>query len=268
MDVLDGIILGAVQGLTEFLPVSSSGHLVLAQAILGVETPGIFLEISTHGATLLAILVYFRKRILALGLHFFALFRLSSATAEEKEDLALIAYLLLASIPAGLAGFLLKKHVEAAFENPRLTVAMLCVTGIFLLLTRAAPAPKARWTPLRALAVGVAQAMALLPGISRSGSTVGTGLFLRIEGEKAAEFSFLLAIPAIAGATLLEAVHLTGTPDLLPVACGFLTALVTGYGAIVLLLGALRRRSLWLFGFYCLAVGATGLLLFAVLPGS
>jgi len=263
MNLLEGILLGAVQGITEFLPISSSGHLVLAQAVLGVDEPGIFLEVSTHAATLLAILVYYRKKILGLLAHLAALPRYSRASPDEREGLAMIGFLLLGSVPAGLAGFLLKDHVESAFESPFLALLMLCVTGAFLLSTRVAPAPGSKLTLPRALAIGLAQAFALIPGISRSGSTIGTGLFLKIEGEKAAEFSFLLAVPAIAGASLIEALKLKEIPLTAPHVASFLTALVTGYAAIFLLLGVARKRSLWLFGFYCVSVGVAGMIYLA-----
>ena len=264
MNLLEGIILGAVQGITEFLPISSSGHLVLAQAVLGVDAPGIFLEISTHAATVLAVLVYYRKRILVLLKNLLALPRLATATPEEREGLTLMGFLLLASIPAALVGFLLRGPIEDAFESPRLVLVMLLATGAFLLATRFAPAPGAKWSPGRALAAGLAQAAAILPGVSRSGSTIGAGLFLKIDGEKAAEFSFLLAVPAILGATLLHALDATGELPWVPTAAAFVTAFVTGLGAIVVLLGALRRKSLWLFGPYCLAMGVGGLIYLAV----
>lgn len=263
MNLLEGIILGAVQGITEFLPISSSGHLVLAQAVLGVDAPGIFLEISTHAATVLAVLVYYRRRILGLLGNLLALPRLSTAGPEEKEGLALVGMLLVASVPAALAGFLLRGPVESAFESPLLVLVMLTATGIFLLATRFAPAPGARWSAGRAIAVGLAQAVSILPGISRSGSTIGMGLFLKIDGEKAAEFSFLLAVPAILGATLLHLLDMTGELPLVPTLAAFVTAFVTGYSAILLLLRALRRKSLWLFGVYCLTVGGFGMVYLA-----
>ncbi len=275
MNLLEGILLGAVQGVTEFLPISSSGHLVLAGDVLGVWSragdDALFLIVMTHTATMLAVLAYFRKPIRALLASLPALRHPGDASDQDRENLALAGYLLLASLPAGLAGLLLKVLLEERFEDlvrrPALVLAMLCATGAFLLATRWTSTSTARWTPLRALLVGVAQAIALLPGVSRSGATIGTGLFLKVKEEKAAEFSFLLAVPAIAGATVIEALTAPLPRDLLPASAAFVTAFLSGLLAIALLLGVLRKKSLWLFGFYCLAVGAGGLVLLAAQAG-
>ncbi|MHC4778519.1 MAG: undecaprenyl-diphosphate phosphatase [Planctomycetota bacterium] len=259
MDLLEGIVLGAVQGITEFLPISSSGHLVLAQALLNVDSPGIFLEIATHAATVLAVLAYYRRKILVLIANLGALPRLSSASEEERAGLALIGMLLIASVPAGLVGLLLQDAIEKAFESPVLVLAMLTVTGVFLLATRLAPFGDSPRTLPRALAVGVAQAAAILPGISRSGSTIGTGLFTGADPEKAAEFSFLLSVPAIVGATLLHVLKVKEAPPMVPMAAAFVTAFFTGLIAIALLIRVLKKRSMWIFGIYCLVLGIVGM---------
>jgi undecaprenyl-diphosphatase len=258
MDWTEGIALGVVQGFTEFLPVSSSGHLVLAQALLGVRVPGILLEVTVHAATLLAVLLYFRKRLLALALSLRALARWRSAAEEEREGVRTMAALALATLPAAVAGLAFKDAVESAFEDPRLVCALLAATGVGLLATRFAPAPGAATTPPRALAVGCAQALALLPGISRSGSTIAAALFLRIEGARAAEFSLLLSIPAVGGALLLEGREIAAVEHAGPLAAAFAAAFLSGLLAIALLFRVLQRRSFWLFGVYCLAAGAAG----------
>jgi undecaprenyl-diphosphatase len=259
MNLLEGILLGAVQGLTEFLPVSSSGHLVLAQALFGIREPGILLEVAVHVATLLAVLIYFSRRLLALAASVASVvFCWETAIEAEKADARFVGFLLLASIPAGIAGLLFRDALEKAFEDPRLVCAFLAATGLILLATRLAPAPGASMNAARALLVGTAQGLALLPGISRSGSTISAGLFLRLDGERAAEFSLLLSIPAVAGAALLEARKIESLAVPLPLAAAFLAAFATGMLAIVLLFGVLRKRTFWLFGIYCLAAGAAG----------
>ncbi|MBN1433555.1 undecaprenyl-diphosphate phosphatase, partial [Candidatus Fermentibacterales bacterium] len=213
MSWLEAAALGALQGLTEFLPVSSSGHLVLGRAMLGIPPGGVTFEVVVHLGTMAAILMVFGRDLLSL---------LSGAARLEATSLRMLGVLAAASVPAALAGLLLRSSIEGLFGSPVLVSVMLLVTGTLLWITRFAPradvpiAPRAdvpapgpahgECSPgfSRGLAIGVAQAVAIIPGISRSGATIAAGLMVGVERRAAAEFSFLLAIPAIAGAALLD----------------------------------------------------------------
>ena len=261
MNLLEAIVLGCVQGVTEFLPISSSGHLVLAKCLLGVNVEGVQLEVVVHLATLVAILVYYRRTLLRLfqGI-------IGPRGPDRTNALRYVGFLALGSVPAGLAGFFLKDSFESAFTSPRLVAAMLMATGVFLLATGLAPKNQARPLSIpRALAMGLAQAFAILPGVSRSGTTVGTGLWTGLGGKDAAEFSFLLAVPAIAGAGLLTVLKGGwGDIEILPMAGAFTMSLVTGYLSLLFLLRLLEKERLHWFGPYCLAVGAGALVWLSV----
>jgi len=247
-----GVLLGLVQGLTEFLPVSSSGHLVLAETLAGVETPGVFVEVALHVATLASVLVVYGGRLWSL---------LQGVLRGRRDDLRYAGLLAAATVPAGLVGVLLNDVVERAFDSLAAAGAGFLVTGIVLWSTRRAPLPpdpgRPRWVD--ALAIGLAQAGAILPGISRSGSTVSAGLWCRLAPAPAAEFSFLMAVPGIAGAALLEsreAVADIGAVGAIPLAAGCVVALVSGVWAIRFLVTVLQRGRLYGFAPYCWAVGA------------
>lgn len=256
MTYFDAAILGVLQGLTEFLPISSSGHLVLVQAILGVKQPGVSFEILVHLATLLAVILYFRTQV--------GLLLKSVVTKSMKRERGIVAYLIIGIMPAGIAGLLFKEQVEQAFSNPAVTSIMLFVTGLILLSTRL---PKGGNKPISfvsAIIIGVGQAIALLPGISRSGATISAGIMCKVEPSKAAEFSFLLAIPAILGAVVLQAEELLNLDsDLLgPYFVGVLFSFLLGLVAVHSVLEIVRRGKLDYFAYYCFAAGVVGLYLF------
>jgi undecaprenyl-diphosphatase len=272
LTTLEAIFLGALQGVTEFLPVSSSGHLVIAQALLGEQEPGVLLEVSLHFGTLLAILFVFRKdlaRVVRDGLCG-ARMRLGGAGADtvmEAHPHYRAAWAVaIGTIPAGLAGVLLKSGAEQLLDSPAVAGVCLMATGVLLLLIPLAPeGEEAPVDPGRGLLVGVAQAFALLPGISRSGSTIAVGRFLRLGPETAARFSFLLAIPAVAGAALLEFVGvfrngITTETGSLALAAGTLTSVVVGVVSLIWLMRIIRRGKLHWFGLYCLPLGVLVLL--------
>lgn len=252
MSVWESLILGFVQGATEFLPVSSSGHLVIAQTLLEVDLPGVSFEVAVHLATLLSILLVYRTRVgdLARG-----------ALNGDAEALRYIALVVVATIPAGLAGVFAKDWIERLFDDPYTPGIALVVTG-FILWSSRGPIQRASGTLpswAGALFIGVAQAFALVPGISRSGSTVVAALWLGIEAREAAAFSFLMAIPAIAGAAVLQLPEIgtasgTGlTPTIL--IGGGIMAGVTGVLAIRTFVAMLAKRSFHLFAPYCWVVG-------------
>ena len=252
MNYFDAIILGIIQGLTEFLPVSSSGHLVLAEHFLHAKMPGVVFELLLHFGTLLAVLIYFRKKIFFLAKSLFD----STMIAERR----MILYLLLGSIPAGLAGILFKDFFEAAFGAPLMTSIMLLITGLMLLTTTLVKKGNNEINITRSIIVGIGQAVAILPGISRSGATISAGLFCGVKPVAAAEFSFLLSIPAVAGAILLKAkeifsmdTHLIGQ-----YLSGTLISLILGLLSVYMLLGIIKRGKFVYFGIYCLLAGAIG----------
>ncbi len=263
MSPLEAALLGVVQGLTEFLPVSSSGHLVLAQAVLGVSLPGVLFEITVHVATLGAVLWVYRARVAELA---------AGVVRGEGASLRYVGLLALASVPAALLGVGARGTVERAFERPTAAAALLLVTGALVwTVRRTAPAaddPEPGSGP--ALWAGCAQALALLPGISRSGATVAAGVWQGVEPVRMAEFSFLLSVPAIGGAALLQIDGLTGAAAggaAAPLAVGFVAALVSGVAAIRLFVRALEARAFHRFGWYCWAVGGGYLVAAWLVPG-
>lgn len=264
MSVGDLLALALIQGLTEFLPVSSSGHLVLANAMLGLREPGITVEIVLHLGTLLAVILYYRRDLLALlgG----AARWLAGARGERESGAArMILLLVLGTLPAVVAGVLGGERIERFYEDPHRTSWEIIVTGAVLLATLAARRGNRSIDIAGALAIGLCQATALLPGVSRSGMTIAGALFLGIRPEEAARFSFLLSIPAILGAGVVK------IPEMLAqtqqargglLLLGFLVAFVVGYASIAWLLAIVRRGRFGWFGAYCLLIGAVGLLVF------
>jgi len=256
MSYIDAILLGIIQGLTEFLPVSSSGHLVLTQELLGVNEPGVTFELLAHVGTLGAVLVYFRKTIWRLARSLLA--------GGVREDRELVFWVAVGTIPAGFAGVFLEDFFEQAFSSPLLTSVMLLVTGLILLATRLAKHGQRSVGWKSALAMGIGQAMAIMPGISRSGTTIAMGLWTKVEPSRAAEFSFLLAIPVIGGAVILKADELAHlqTDQLGPYLAGTALAFIFGLLAVSAVLTAIRRGKFDYFAYYCFAAGGLGLYLF------
>jgi undecaprenyl-diphosphatase len=245
-----GAVLGVVQGLTEFLPVSSSGHLVVTEAAVGFSMPGVMVEVVLHVATLLAVVIVYWRSLLAL---------IKGGVTGDRRALGGIALLVIGTVPAGLAGFFLKDFFEGTFESLLVVGVDFVITGTILWSVRARTSGTGEPSLGRAGMVGLAQACAILPGISRSGTTIATGLWLDMEPTRAAEFSFLLAIPAIAGAAVLQLPDITANAASVgigPLALSFVAALVSGVLAIRLLILLLRRRAFHVFAPYCWVLGA------------
>ncbi|MBD3385023.1 undecaprenyl-diphosphate phosphatase [candidate division KSB1 bacterium] len=272
MEISDAILLGILQGLTEFLPISSSGHLVLGQYLLGIENQGILFEVIVHFGTLMAVLLAFRKDIYAMLASLRPLFGAGSlkkagAAFNASENMRWTFYILLATLPAVVVGLWLEDRIEAAFASPYLVSFMLLGTAAILLATKFF---KASGRPLQsrsALIIGLAQALAILPGISRSGSTISAGLWQHLSGNDAARFSFLLSIPAILGATLLKSVDLfqqhLEVSVLATLLVGFLFSFVSGYFGIILLLNIVKKGKLYWFAPYCVIIAILGLVFFS-----
>ena len=239
---------GLIQGLTEFLPVSSSGHLVLIPALLGFEEPSLAASVMLHLGTLLAVVAYYRTDLLRL-LHL----------RRDPEARRILLLLAIGTVPAALVGLTLHGPVETVFSEPWLVAVALMVTGAILLFSLLVGKgvrrlAEGRWTD--GVVVGLAQAFALLPGISRSGMTIAAGMAQGFQRKEAARFAFLLSIPAIAGAALLDGMDLVErggfTSDLL---LGMAVAAVVGYLTIAALIRVLTRVGLLPFALYCLAFG-------------
>ena len=256
----DGVLLGFVQGATEFLPVSSSGHLVMGQTLLGLEVPGMALEIALHFATLLSVLVVYRARVGAL---------LAGVWRRDREQLRYAGLLVLASVPAAIAGVGFGDFFASLFDRPAVTGVALLVTGCVVWTARGALArePAAKPGAGTALVMGLAQAAAIVPGISRSGATVVAALWRGLDPREAAAFSFLMSVPAVGGAALLKVPELVagaaagGASGVDAVSTAVLgvaavVACVTGVLAIRAFRAMLESRSLHRFAPYLWAVGA------------
>ncbi len=259
MTVLQGILLGLLQGLTEFLPVSSSGHLALAEHFFGIQSPGVTFEVFVHFGTAMAVVLFFRSRIAGVLL---SIARFLLRLNYDASEVRLALHLILATVPAGLVGYFLAPRIEAAFRSPALVSILLMVTGFILWFSgKLFPGTKARGTWLDAVAIGCAQALAVLPGISRSGSTLTAGLAVGLERRAAAEFAFLLSVPVIFGAaaaSLGDALEV-GIAGGTALGLGTLAAFLSALPAIALLLRAVTAGKLANFAYYCWTVGALSL---------
>ena len=265
MGILEALVLGIVQGLTEFLPLSSSGHLVIVPAILRWPAPPLVFDTTVHLGTLLAVVAVFWRDIGRLLAAWWQ--GLRRRRPLETAEARLAWWVLLGTVPAVLAGVLLEEEFEALFGSPHAVGGFLLGTALLLLLAevlgrRKRPLAEMAWPD--ALLVGLAQAAAIAPGLSRSGATMATGMFRGLTREAATRFSFLLSIPIIAGTGLVQLLKLVrgggGPAEALPLALGFLAAALCGYAAIRLLLAYVRRRPLYPFVAYCLILGLVALL--------
>lgn len=263
MEIIKAIILGAVQGLTEFLPISSSGHLVLVSELLEFQEQGLAFDIFVHFGTLLSVCMVFRKELSAMLAAPLALLR-GRADEELKRFFYWDIYVVVATLPAVFVGLLLKNSIDTIFNNILLVYCMLFVTGIIMSVAHYIKERSVSLNCPRALIIGCAQAMAIFPGLSRSGSTIFAGMALGLNREVVARFSFIMSIPAILGAVVLQSKELFQHPpesgSLLMIAAGTVTSAICGYFAIILLLDIVRRNRLQWFGYYCLLLSSGGLL--------
>ena len=267
MSILQAAILGLVQGLTEFLPVSSSGHLVLGKQILNVTNPEMLsFDVYVHFGTLISVCIVFRDDIGNIIRSFWEAARTQAwkTAYTTSEYFRLGVALIIASIPAAIIGLMFHDQIADAFRDPKLVSVDLVVTGLFLFMTRFPTALEGKRVGVfSGFLIGVAQSIAILPGISRSGSTISTALFLRIPPALAARFSFLLSVPVIAGAALIETktmVHQGVEMGFAPFLVGLVVAAVVGYLSIKLLLRIIERGRFSWFAFYCFVAGIAGIL--------
>lgn len=263
MTVFQALVLGIVQGLGEFLPISSSAHLVLTPWVFGWPDPGLAFDVALHVGTLVAVLWYFRAEWVKLTKSGVALLRTRRADTEEKRRLL---YIVVATIPAAVAGLLLEDYAESTFRSPTLIALTLIVMGIVLwAVDRYAPRdrPLDNMRVRDAVLVGLAQIFALVPGVSRSGSTMTAARGLRFDRQSAAVFSFLMSMPITAAAAVLKAPTLLRGDDRATLIVGIVAAAASGWLAIAVLLRYVSRHSYGLFAVYRLVLGAAVLALVA-----
>ncbi|MCL2727344.1 MAG: undecaprenyl-diphosphate phosphatase [Bacteroidales bacterium] len=262
MSGLEALLLGLLQGFTEFLPVSSSGHLVMGKALFGIETQGVAFEIAVHAATVLSIITVFRKDI---GRLFKACF-----TFKYNDDLRYILMLLLSMFPVLVVGLFLKDRVEALFgEGLALVGAMLLVTAVLLTIAQRIPS---KGLPLKykdALVIGLAQAIAVLPGLSRSGATISTGLWLGKDREAVVKFSFLMVLIPVLGQAFLDLMKGGFAPQASGISIsslliGFFAAYLSGLVACSWMIALVKKAKLWGFVLYCALAGCFCLLFYFI----
>ena len=258
-EIIESVILGIIQGLTEFLPVSSSGHLELAKYFLGddsVAEESMLMTVSLHAATALSTLLIFRKDVAEIlrGLLQF----------RWNEEFAFSLKIILSMIPAALVGLLFEEQLEQLFNRQILLVGvMLIVTGLLLYLADRARNTDKKVSYSNAVVIGIAQAVAILPGISRSGATISTSVLLGIDRERAARFSFLMVVPLILGKMakdILDGDISQSSVDFLPLTAGFIAAFITGALACVWMIKLVKRSKLYYFSIYCFAVAAIAII--------
>jgi undecaprenyl-diphosphatase len=265
MSLLEAIIIGIIQGATEFLPISSDGHLVLIPAVFGLSQPDLVLIGLVHAGTLLAILSYFWRDLLAIAKAMLG--GLAQRQPFAAADARLGYFMVLGSIPAAVVGLLALDFFEAQFSSPTVAAVGLLITAAFLVAgerLKSGDKPLDRLTWFDALVIGLFQVLALFPGISRSGTTIAAGLWRGLDRPTAARFSFLVGLPAIAGAGLLSILDIFSAQGTLPMshyAAAFVTAAVVGYLCIAFLLNWVKRHTLYPFAVYCAVVGLLYLLL-------
>lgn len=241
MTWIQAVVLGIVQGLTEFLPVSSSGHLVIAQNFFGFTSPPIMFDVVVHAGTLLAIVVYFYRWIIKLKLVYFRL-------------------VVLGTVPAIVVGLMLNNVIESLFNSLSVVGVGLLITSVLLFLSNTKFAKRENNKSIdsfRSIVIGLFQAIAIIPGISRSGSTVVGGMLFGLNKKEAFRFSFMLAIPAIIGALVLQIIGggLYSEIGYLSIMIGFFTAAITGFGALKILDKVINASKLHYFGYYCAVLG-------------
>ena len=272
MDIIQAIILGIVQGLTEFLPVSSSAHLVFMPEILKVQSSLVF-DTILHVGSLVAVVIYFWKDIIHMLKSFFSSLmdiprRQFRKGIREDKFKKLAWFVIIGTIPAGLAGVLFKDTFEGLFNDVFIVGFFLIITGFLLWGSEMMSRKVNNKTNLKEMSlknsilIGIAQAFAIAPGISRSGATISAGLFLGIERELAARYSFLLSIPAILGAALVQVKDISSIDvSTAVIIAGFIAAAVTGYIAIKIVLKLIQEKNLLIFAYYCWIIGPIAMIL-------
>ena len=252
MELIEIVFLGIIQGLTEFLPVSSSGHLVLGQYLLGIKSPGNTLEILFHLGTLGSVVFVFFNEIKDILL-----------TIDKKPTQKLLGFISVATLPAMIAGFLFRNEINRLFENINSVGYAFCITGLILVFSSLSKNKKVKLSFFSSIIIGLSQAVAIIPGISRSGFTITVSLLMGISPEKSAKFSFLLSMPIIFGAGLLGVIDInSGELFTLPIIfTAILSSFLVGVLSLKILLMLLEKGKFYFFGIYCICIGIISILI-------
>lgn len=261
--MIEVVFLSVLQGIAEFLPISSSGHLVLGRSLLGLGKVGMRLDIFLHVGTLVAVFAFYRSTVGRLAKGLFDTASPSNRAAAWSYALKIV----LSAVPAGVVGVLFKDAIGTTFAAPKMVGGALLFTGVVLSATRFLPKGEKGVSFVRAFLMGLAQAIAILPGVSRSGLTLAAARAAKVDAAKSAEFSFLMSAPPIAGAALLEVLKAVRAPEAAAMpevgwglcAVGAALAAVVGYFSLKLLVASLKGRWFWLFGPYCFLAGTLAL---------
>lgn len=264
MELFKAIILGIIQGLTEFLPVSSSGHLVLAKHYLNFKNPDINFEIILHLGSIFAVIIFFRKDIISL---LKSLFLFKNKEAIHIKNRNTIFYILVATTVTGILGLYFEEILTKTFSYLYIPSFMLIITGFILFISDRIEPKGIKTDQLgvkKSILIGLSQAFAILPGISRSGTTIAVGIFSGLDREEAAKFSFLLSIPAILGANIHKLSSLLKLDSSLwmPYLLGTVAAFVSGYAVISFLISIVKKQKLKYFAYYCWTVAIITLILY------
>ncbi|WP_017728170.1 undecaprenyl-diphosphatase UppP [Halalkalibacterium ligniniphilum] len=261
MSIIEAIIIGIVQGISEFLPVSSTAHIIITQMLFNVSFPGLGFEVFLHLASIFAVIIYYRKDLLDIITGFFGFFQ--NKTKENKVQFLFAIYLVVATGITGVLGLLLEGFIGDSLKTPSFIAFALAITGIFLIIIerfyKYGVRKEENMTFLDSIIIGLVQTLAVFPGISRSGSTLIAGLFAGLSKETAVRFSFLLSIPVILGSSVLTIGDfvdgsLVETIGLLPLVVAFITTFVCSWLGILWLIDFLKRSKLVYFAYYCFAL--------------
>ncbi|MGV8086559.1 MAG: undecaprenyl-diphosphate phosphatase, partial [Candidatus Woesearchaeota archaeon] len=252
MDIFQAIILGIVQGVTEWLPISSKSHLIIVQQLFGLVQPAIF-DLILHIGSLIVILVVFWKDIFKL---------IKGVINRDKNSIKYVLFLMIASIPIAIIGFIFSDFIKSTLSNMYVLGFGFLFTALILLLSKY-PIIKPKNPKLKLwniIVIGIFQVAALFPGVSRSGTTISTGMIVGVNKKDVAKFSFLMFIPAILGATLLEISEIGSIDNIFALIIGTIVAMITGYITLKLLMNIIEKNKFWYFSIYCFILGIIVLL--------
>ena len=255
-DLFKIVILALVQGITEFLPISSSGHLSILKTFLNINSDGALIEVVLHAGTLMSILLFYRKRLSKI---------FKRILNKDEESLRFFSCVIVAIIPIGIIGFIFGDSIEYLFNNTKLVCLFLIITGIFLIFSNFWRSKISSFNTRKSFLIGLAQMFAILPGMSRSGLTIGMGNIIGIDAKKSAEFSFIIAIPVLTGVIVKYFLNLEWDSISISINylfLGLIISFITGLLSLRWLISLLEKGKFWYFGLYCIFIGLISLLFF------
>ena len=255
-DLFKIVILALVQGITEFLPISSSGHLSILKTFLDINSDGALIEVVLHAGTLISILLFYRKRLSKI---------FKRILNKDEESLRFFSCVIVAIIPIGIIGFIFGDSIEYLFNNTKLVCLFLIITGIFLIFSNFWRSKISNFNTRKSFLIGLAQMFAILPGMSRSGLTIGMGNIIGIDAKKSAEFSFIIAIPVLTGVIVKYFLNLEWDSISISINylfLGLIISFITGLLSLRWLISLLEKGKFWYFGLYCIFIGSISLLFF------